>query len=158
MVLQTRRQFLGFLGIGAAATLLPLERTTPSLILHHANILTVNAREPRAQAVAIADGRFLAVGTNDEILPLATALTKRINLEGKAVVPGFIDAHTHPSSAGLRHLHMVDCDLASIEKILAAIRERTTKTPVGEWVMGFKYDDTKTAEGRTLTREDLDAA
>ena len=73
-------------------------------------------------------------------------------------MPGFIDAHTHPSYAGIRHLRWVDCDLRSIAAIQRAIRERAAKTPAGDWVIGFKYDDTKTSEGRRLTRQDLDAA
>ncbi len=57
----------------------------------------------------------------------------------------------------LAHLHNVDCDLRSIPEIQGAIRERAGKTPAGEWVLGFKYDDTKTAEKRPLTRDDLRA-
>jgi len=151
----SRRNFLGSLG---AFALLPLERTKPQLVLHNANILTVNSRQPRAQALAIADERFLAVGANDEIRAMATARTKQINLEGKTVVPGFIDAHSHPASSGRRHLREVDCDLRSIREIQDAIRLRAEKTPPGQWIVGFKYDDTKTAEGRPLTRDDLDAA
>jgi len=74
------------------------------------------------------------------------------------VLPGFIDAHTHPCYAGLRHLRQVDCDLRSISDIQAAVRQRASQTPPGAWALGFKYDDTKTSEGRPLTREDLDAA
>jgi predicted amidohydrolase YtcJ len=74
------------------------------------------------------------------------------------VVPGFIDAHLHTASSGLLHLKQVNCDLRSIAAIQAAIRERAAKTPPGEWVQGFMYDDTKTAEGRPLTQADLDAA
>ncbi len=150
----TRRDFLGFLG---AATLFP-GRTEPELVLYNANILTVDAQNPRAQAVAIAGGRFLVVGTNEEVRPLATARTRLVNLEGKTVVPGFIDAHTHPASSGRRHLREVDCDLRSIAEIQAAIRKRAAATPPGQWVVGFKYDDTKTSDGRRLTRDDLDAA
>ena len=51
---------------------------------------------------------------------------------------------------------MVDCDLRSISEILRALRERAAKTPSGQWVLGFKYDDTKTSEGRPLTLKDLD--
>ncbi len=51
----------------------------------------------------------------------------------------------------------MDCDLRSIAEIQAALRQRAAKTPAGEWVLGFKYDDTKTAEGRFLTTQDLDA-
>lgn len=151
----SRRQFLYSLG---ALALAPLDRTEPQTILYNANILTVNDRQPRAQAVAIADGRFLAVGSNDEIRRLATARAKQINLAGQTVVPGFIDAHTHPAEAGRSHLREVDCDLRSIGEIQAAISKRAAQTPSGQWVLGFKYDDTKTAEGRPLTRQDLDSA
>ncbi|MDQ3686748.1 MAG: amidohydrolase [Acidobacteriota bacterium] len=153
----SRRNFLGCAG---ATVLLPFtpERTTPQTILYNGNILTMNNRQPRAQAIAIADGRFLAVGTNDEVRPLADARTVKINLEGKTIVPGFIDAHSHPAVAGRLHLRQVDCDLRSIEEIQGSIRQRAAQTPKGKWVLGFKYDDTKTRENRPLTRGDLDAA
>ncbi|MBI3404351.1 MAG: amidohydrolase family protein, partial [Acidobacteria bacterium] len=151
----SRREFI--YGLGAFA-LMPTIRETPQLILYNGNIHTVDAAQPHAQAVAIADGRFLAVGSNDDIRHLATSLTKQVDLGGKTVVPGFIDAHTHPASSGLLHLQQVDCDLRSIAAIQAAIRERAAKTPAGQWVLGFKYDDTKTSDGRPLNREDLDAA
>jgi predicted amidohydrolase YtcJ len=155
---QSRREFLRSLGAFALSASVPLERTEPELILYNGNIITINDRQRRAEAVAIADSRFLAVGTNEKVLPLATGATKKINLEGRTVVPGFIDAHTHPAQAGLMHLRQVDCDLRSIAEIRRAIRERASKTPAGQWVLGFKYDDTKTSDGRPLTREDLDAA
>src|SRR5712692_4641820 len=132
-----RREFLGSLG---AFALLPPARTEPELVLFNANIITVDAKQPRAQAVAIGGGRFLAVGSNDDVRGLATARTRSVNLEGKTVVPGFIDAHTHPASSGRRHLREVDCDLRSIQAIQAAIRHRAAQTPRGQWVLGFKYD------------------
>ena len=142
----------------ALAPSFSFERTEPELILYNANILTVDDRRPRAQAVAIADGRFLAVGGNEKIRALAGGKTKKIDLAGKTIVPGFIDAHTHPAVAGRMHLRQVDCDLRSISAIQNAIRERAAKTPPGQWVLGFKYDDTKTADGHPLTLADLDAA
>ena len=151
----SRRSFLATLG---AFTLMPLEREEPDLILHNGNLWTVDPRAPRAQAVAISDGRFLAVGTNDEILSFATSRSRKVDLGKKTVLPGFIDAHSHPAESGRLHLRQVDCDLRSIKAIQAALRERAAKTPPGEWVLGFKYDDTKTAEGRMLTLKDLDDA
>ena len=148
-----RREFLKSV---SAASLLPLEQTRAELILHHGNIFTIDDRQPKAEAVAIAGGRFFAVGSNDDVLNLKSAATRRIDLEGKTVVPGFIDAHTHLGYSGLRHLTRLDCDLRSIDAIKDAIRAYAQETPVGEWVAGFKYDDTKTAEGRALTRADLD--
>lgn len=152
----TRREFL--YGLTAAAMAPPLSGTEPELVLWNGNLITMDARQPRAQAVAIADGRLLAVGSNEEVRHLATARSKQADLGGKTVTPGFIDAHTHPSYSGVRHLKQLDCDLRSIAEIQKAIRGRAAKTPAGEWVVGFKYDDTKTSDGRPLRREDLDAA
>src|SRR5437879_4314109 len=150
-----RREFLASI---AAVSLFPLEEERPELLLHNGNIVTVNAREPRAQAVAISRGRILAVGSDAEVLRLATASSRKIDLAGKTVLPGFIDAHSHPAMAGVMHLRMVDCDLRSISAIQAALRERAAKTPPGDWVLGFKYDDTTTNDGRPLTIADLDSA
>ena len=157
------------LAVGAAA--LPLqalaadtpqavsfEHTEPDLILYNGQFWTVDPRLPRAQAVAISGGRFTAVGSNDDVLHLASGRTGKIDLGQKTVLPGFIDAHTHPAESGRLHLRQVDCDLRSIAAIQAALRERAAKTPSDQWVFGFKYDDTKTSDGRRLTLQDLDAA
>jgi len=152
--MHSRREFLTLLAAATARA----GSTTPDLILHSGNIRTVDSDNPHAEAVAISGSRFFAVGTNRDVLRLATANTKKVDLGGRTVVPGFIDGHTHVASSGLRHLRQVDCDLRSIADIQAAIRQRAANTPKGQWVVGFKYDDTKTAEGRKLNRADLDAA
>ena len=74
------------------------------------------------------------------------------------VAPGFIDAHSHPSGAGVNELVQVNADRRSIVEIKEAIAERARNTPNGQWVRAFKYDDTKLAEGRPLNRFDLDEA
>ena len=154
--LQSRKQFLGV--FAAAIPLLSFGKTEPEIILYNGNIYTVNLNEPKAQAVAIAGGRLMAVGSNSDVLRMATARTKKIDLGNKTVLPGFIDAHTHPAYSGIKHLKMVDCDLRSIKNIKEAIRQRAANTPKGNWVEGFKYDDTKTSEGRKINLPDLDEA
>ncbi len=154
----TRREFIYGIGSLGAASLLSLQRTEPELILYNANIWTVDPRNPQAQAVAISGGRFLAVGPNDEVMALAAGSAKKVDLGGRFVTAGFIDAHSHPAQAGLDHLRMVDCDLRSIAEIQAALRKRAAQTQPGQWVLGFKYDDTKTSDNRPLTIEDLDTA
>jgi len=151
----SRREFVGLAG---AAALQAASTTKPEIILHNGSIHTMDESNPRAEAVAIAGGRFLAVGSDADIENLSSASVKRLDLGGRTVFPGFIDAHLHTASSGLRHLKEVDCDLRSIAAIQAAIRERAAKTPPGQWVVGFKYDDTKTSDGRALRVADLDAA
>jgi predicted amidohydrolase YtcJ len=146
------------LSAGSRPVLAALARTQPDLILHNGQVITIDPRQPAAEAVAIAGDRILAVGSNADVGALAAAGTRRIDLGGSTVVPGFIDGHCHPAYSGRRHLRFIDCDLRSIRAIQDAVRERAAKTPPGEWVVGFKYDDTKTAERRFITLEDLDAA
>ena len=136
---------------------LPLLRTEePETVLYNGNIWTLDEAQPRAQAVAISGSRFVAVGSNAEVLPLAHARTRKIDLAFKSVLPGFNDAHAHPVESGVEHLNKVACDKDSIEKIQAALHERALQTPPGQWVLGFLYDDGKTP--RPLNRHDLDAA
>lgn len=133
-------------------------KTSPDLILYNANIITVNPTQPKAQALAILGDRIVAVGSNREVQRLATSSTKKVDIGGQTITPGFIDAHSHPFTAGKGHLRSLDADLRSIKAIQEAIQERASKIPPGEWVSGFKYDDTKTSDGRMINRYDMDAA
>jgi predicted amidohydrolase YtcJ len=112
----------------------------------------------RCEALAIGGDRILGYGTNAEMRALAAPGTRRVDLGGRVVLPGFCDSHTHVANSGVRHLKEVDCDLRSIAEIQEAIRQRAARTPKGEVIRGFKYDDTKTREGRRLNKADLDAA
>ncbi len=128
------------------------------LALVNGRVYTVNDRQPRAEAFAILHGRFVAVGDTRTIRELITPRTRVIDAEGMTVTPGFIDAHSHPASSGIDELREVDCNQQSISDIKAALATRARKTPGGEWVYGFKYDDTKLRDGRPLMRSDLDDA
>ena len=150
----SRRNFMQ--GVSSLLALPLLRMEEPETVLYNGNIWTADEAQPRAQAVAIGGGRLLAVGSNAEVLPLANARTRKIDLAFKIVLPGFNDAHAHPVESGVEHLHKVACDKDSIEKIQAALHERALQTPPGEWVLGFLYDDGKTP--RPINRHDLDAA
>ena len=126
-------------------------------IILNANVITMNSAAPSADAIAIKDGRFLAVGADADVSPFKGSATEIMDVDGKTVLPGFIDAHTHVMSSGVRHVAEEDCDLRSIGEIQEALKGRTVDTPAGEWVQGFKFDDTKTSEQRFLHRRDLDA-
>jgi len=130
----------------------------PELALLNGTIYTVDDHRPKAEAFAVQHGRFVAVGTTEEIRKLITPSTRILDADKQTVVPGFIDAHTHPASTGLSELLEVNCDLRTIAEIKDAIRARAAQMKPGKWVLGFKYDDTKLKDGRPLTRIDLDEA
>lgn len=136
------------------------------LAVINANIITVNNRRPRAEALAAKNGVFVAVGSTSEILELVGDGTRVIDAQGKTVVPGFIDAHCHPFSAAktliTTHLSPTDAfngsprKIKSITDIINALKERAETTPRGEWVLGVRYDETRLEEQRHPTRWDLD--
>ncbi|MEQ8954683.1 MAG: amidohydrolase, partial [Gammaproteobacteria bacterium] len=132
------------------------QAAAPDYLVLNARVFTVDDALPRAQAFAVKGGRFVAVGSSEDIRNLAGARTEIIDAEGMTIVPGFIDAHSHPSGAGVNELVQVNADLRSVAEIKDAIAERARTTPNGQWVRAFKYDDTKLAEGRPLNRFDLD--
>jgi len=165
----TRRDFMALSGLAAGSAALASCRPTggggsaggsvaADLIVTNANVYTIDDDLPRAEALAVRGGRFLAVGSNDDVLNLRAAGTEMIDAAGMTVVPGFIDAHNHPYYAGTKHLKQVDLSVTTIEGIKSALRERAQNTPPGQWVQGFLYDDTKLEDGRPLTRTDIDEA
>ncbi len=160
-----RRDFLKLGGVGAAALGVggcqvsgqdAAAGAEPDLVLLNGRIYTIDEAHPRAEALAVKHGRFLAVGSNDDVRNLVTARTEVIDAAGMTVTPGFIDAHSHPS--GVRELTGVNVDLRSIAEIQEAMRRKAAETPPGYWVTGYKYDDTKLREGRPVSRKDLDEA
>jgi predicted amidohydrolase YtcJ len=146
----------GFIAQASALVAMPFSRLTPEVILHHGRFWTGNRIAPYAQALAIADGRVLAVGDDQQILSLASPQTKRIDLNGKTVLPGFNDAHAHPIESGVDFLWNVACDKSLIREIQDALRTKAAQTIPGEWVRGFLYDDGKTP--RPINIHDLDEA
>lgn len=132
------------------------DATRPDLIVVNGNVLTQDDQTPRAEAFAVRGDRFVAVGSNADIRNLAGPDTQVLDAAGATVVPGFIDAHSHPSGAGLSALRNVNTNLGSIARIQEALRARAAETPPGEWIVGYMYDDTKQEEGRPLNRVDLD--
>ncbi len=165
----SRRKFIGSSSALAAAAVglptrsvlaadapAPLQSAAPDYVVLNAQVLTVDSRQPRAEAFAVKGSHFIAVGTSSDISNLATSRTEIIDAEGMTITPGFIDAHCHASGAGVNELVQVNVDMRSIAEIKEALRQRANNTAEGQWVRGFKYDDTKLAEGRPLNRFDID--
>ncbi|MEM9656898.1 MAG: amidohydrolase family protein [Planctomycetota bacterium] len=134
-------------------------------IYHHGPIITVNDDQPAAEAVAVKDGKIFAVGDEDDVLKTKGNDTKLIDLEGKTMLPGFVDSHGHTYMIGLQAstanlLPPPDGggkDIASLQRLLKnwAEENKLAVEKVG-WIAGFGYDDSQLAEQRHPTREDLD--
>jgi predicted amidohydrolase YtcJ len=146
--------------IGGAAGAAAQQRT-PDLILTNGKVVTVDQRFSIAQAVAVADGRITAVGTVKEIQALAGGATRRIDLQGKTVIPGLIDNHMHLLRAGTTWLREVRLDgVPSRKQALDRLKERAKSIPPGEWIftLGGWTVDQFADDDRPFTREELDRA
>ena len=124
----------------------------PDMVLYNGKILTVDENFRIAQALAIRDGKFLAVGESARILPMAGPNTRKIDLQGKTVTPGFMDTHLHqawvgPGGSGGR---VRFADLASG---LEEIRQIVERTPAGEWLF---LSGPRNKVTYSVTRQQLD--
>ena len=163
----SRRKFIGSSTALAAGLGLPTQsvlaaaapissQVAPDYVVINAKVFTIDEDQPQAEAFAVKGDRFTAVGSSSDIRNLASSRPETIDAEGMTVVPGFIDAHSHPSSAGVNELVQVNADLRSITEIKEVLRQRAAITQEGQWVRAFKYDDTKLEEGRPINRFDID--
>jgi len=130
----------------------------PDMILYNGKVVTVDKYFSIAQAVAIRDGKFLAVGKNTNIFALAGRGTLKIDLKGKTVLPGLIDSHNHMEEAG-EALYKVPLGKAkTVADALALIKEWVVKTKPGEWIRGGGWHPlAQLQEKRYLTRWEIDS-
>ena len=129
-------------------------------IFTNGKVSTVDSENSMTEAVAIKGDEIIAVGTSERIDACKGADTKVIDLDGKSLVPGFIDSHLHMAILGMNTM-AVDCrspGVKSIEDIKALLREKAKTVPKGAWVRAWGYDHSKLAENRHPTKYDLDEA
>lgn len=130
------------------------------LILYNGKIITVDADDTIAEAVAIGDGRLLAVGTNDEILAFATSGTERVDLRRHTATPGLLDSHAHFGSSGANMLYGLDLSYPNVERmadVVDLVREQIGGLEDGDWVRGRGWDEGKLEELRYIYAADLDS-
>jgi predicted amidohydrolase YtcJ len=138
-------------------------RNSKRVLYRGGSILTMDATNRVAEALLVEGDRIAAVGSDAELRGRAGRQNRIVDLQGKALLPGFIDAHAHFPGAGIFAV-LLDLnsppigDIESVETIVERLRERAASTSKGEWVVGMGYDDTLLAERRHPTRADLDRA
>lgn len=129
------------------------------LILIHGQVLTVDAHDTVAQAIAVRHGVILRVGSDAEIRSVAAPNARIIDLAGRTATPGLIDTHAHIAGGGVDDVFGVKLsDAASAAEIAARVRAAVRLVKPGEWVTGAGWDEGKLIERRYPTAADLDAA
>ncbi len=145
--------------VAIAGMLRAQQQPAPDLILTNGKIITVDERFTIAQAVAIKGDRIVAVGTNQEMARLAGTSTRRIDLMGRAVIPGLIDNHMHLLRAGTTWLRELRFDgVDSRKQAIEMLRARAKAAGPGEWVynIGGWAHQQFTDDPKPFTREELD--
>lgn len=135
-------------------------RPGADLVLENARVRTLDAAASLASAVAIRDGRVVGVGSSAEVEAWITCATRRVDLGGRTVLPGFIDGHTHFQKAAIARRFTIDfLELApaSIAEVLEHVRGAIAGREPGAWVRGDALDPRKLEERRYPTRWELDA-
>ena len=128
--------------------------TNPDLIVTNARVLTMDDADPRAEAVALADGRILALGTAAEIGSLATPTTEIVDARGATVLPGFVESHVHLFMGGAELAHLQLGGIMGVEAVTSAIRAFAKAHPDQPMLMAQGAD--YAIFGRPATRQDLD--
>ena len=130
-----------------------------TMLYLNGNIYTMDAAQPRAQAIAIdgTSGSILAVGSNDEVRRLGGQFAEMVDLRGQTVLPGFIDAHIHLVSAAYRAHYIDAISCQSEDEVALLVRERVAQTPPGRWILGGQWDKNLWPGQHFPTRASLDA-
>jgi len=148
-----------WLVIGAATSMVHAQRAAPDLVLLNGKVITVDDRFTIAEAIAVSKDRIVAVGANREIAQLAGPNTKKIDLKGKAVIPGIIENHAHFMRAGETWTQEVRLDgIESRKQAFEMLRARAKSVGPGEWVytLGGWAHQQFADDRKPFTREELD--
>lgn len=161
------RLLFGFCVLLTASAMYSQSHETADVIFTNGDIYTgaVLAYEPgvkaplqeRVQAIAVKDGRILAVGSDSEIRRYQGKKTKVVDLGGHFVMPGFNDAHTHVAEAGREKLNVDLVGVKSLDEMKAKIAARAKTARAGEWIVGGGWDHTMWPDKKLPTREDIDS-
>ena len=121
-------------------------------------IITVNENQPTVEAVLIENGKIIKVGSKDEVFELKDSETELVDLEGKTMLPGFIDSHSHITAVAQTLMIVNLSEANSKEEFISMLKEyvKNNSPKAGEWVIGFGYDNTKFENEEHPTKFDLD--
>lgn len=150
---------LALLTLAACSTAPAAPPGPADLVVHHAKIITVDKDFTIAEALAVKDGRIVAVGTDEEIFRwVDQGKTKVVDAEGMPVMPGLYDSHVHVAAAAASEISAPIPEFKSLEDATAFIKEKAAKLPEDQWILVPYAFPTRVKEQRFPTRAELDAA
>lgn len=147
---------LTFAIVNSAAGAEPPVKGPADLLIHNAKVVTVNEKFELAEAVAVKDGRIIAVGEDEDVLKLRGSNTRVIDAHGHTLLPGLYDSHTHPVGAATSELPDPIPALRSLQDAFAYIKAQAEKLPPGDWIVLRFAFPTRLREARFPTRAELD--
>ncbi len=128
-------------------------------VMLNGKVLTVDARDSVAEALAIRDGRIVAVGSSEDITGLIGPDTEQLDLAGRTVTPGLLDSHAHFSQGGLLMLTNIDLSypqVKSVGDVVSLVEQRAAERTSGQWITGRGWDEGKLLEQRYVYASDLE--
>ncbi len=129
---------------------------TADIILYNGKVITVDGAFSIKEAVAVSGDKILAVGNSADVEKMAGSATERIDLMGKTVIPGLMDAHLHPDMAAYSELDEEIPDVNTIKGLLKWVKQQAEKKKDGEWIVHPKFFATRFIEMRQPTLKELD--
>jgi len=144
-------------GLAASGLAAAADRPAADLVVEHARIWTVDAAHPEAEAVAVLDGRIVAVGSDAEIRAWQGARTRVVDAGGRRLLPGFNDAHVHFSDGGAALASLQLNDVTSVAEFKRRIGARAASIAPGKWILDGNWDETKWTPAELPTRQLIDA-
>ncbi|APR74989.1 Hypothetical protein A7982_00335 [Minicystis rosea] len=143
---------------GPSPTVVEPQATAAELVLTGGSILTMKADAPRAEAVAILDGKIAAVGSDAEVHRFVGPATRVIDLHGRTVTPGLVDAHAHLYGLGEALESLSLRGTGSADDVAKIVAEAAAHRPRGEWIIGRGWDQNRWTPAAFPSHASLDAA
>jgi len=165
---RNRREFLGLAGAGIAGVFggpwsgiaAAADVQGVDLAVFNAKVYTVDLNSPKAEGFAVKAGRFVAIGSTEDMRALIGKGTQSFDAKQMTIVPGFIDCHNHAGGNTLLDEVLVGnpfvVEFVTIASIVDKLSAKARETPPGTWVEGYFFDDTKVKDNRQLNVHDLD--